>query len=321
MPVPPAQGGTVLGRVLLPLRLFLGVTFTFAGLQKLADPSFLDAKNPTSLQSQLAAVRAGSPLHPVLGLVAGHAVLFGTLIALTEIAVGIGMLLGLLTRLAAVVGALLALSFFLTISWHTRPYYYGSDIVFLFAYTPFILGGAGRVLALDAVLFPRGVPDPRTAPSDERRRLVTTLAALAGGTVVLGGFDAVVGRALRRATPSAQPPTRPTGSAGGSNGKATGTVVAKLSSLPVGGAVQFTDSQGGPAFAVRPAGNDVKGFSAICTHAGCTVAYLDSDHRFHCPCHGAVYDGASGQVLAGPAPLPLSPIRLVVADGEVRLQS
>jgi thiosulfate dehydrogenase (quinone) large subunit len=27
---------------LLPLRLFLGATFTFAGLQKLADPSFLD---------------------------------------------------------------------------------------------------------------------------------------------------------------------------------------------------------------------------------------------------------------------------------------
>ncbi len=317
LPAPPPQRSTPLGRVLLPLRLFLGVTFTFAGLQKLADPGFLDAKNPTSLQSQLAAVRAGSPLHPVLGIVAGHAVLLGTLIALTEMAVGIALLLGLLTRLAAVVGALLAFSFFLTISWHTRPYYYGSDIVFLFAFTPFILAGAGGVLSLDAVLFPNGVPDPRVAPVQERRRLLTTLAALGGGVVALGGFDAVVGRALRSAR-SAAPPSAPAPSTG-SGAPGGGAVVAKLAALPVGGAVPFTDPQGAPAYVVRPAANEVKGFSAICTHAGCTVAYLSADHRFHCPCHGAVYDGASGQVLAGPAPLPLSPIKVVVADGDVRL--
>jgi thiosulfate dehydrogenase [quinone] large subunit len=329
MPAAPPPRGNAIGRVLLPLRLFLGATFTFAGLQKLADPKFLDAKNPTSLQGQLAAVRTGSPLEPILGLVAHHAVLFGTLIALTELAVGIAMLLGLFTRLAAVTGALLALSFFLTISWHTRPYYYGSDIVFLFAYTPFIAVGAGGVLSLDAVLFPHGIPDPRVGPSPERRRLLATLAALGGGVLALGGLDAVIGRAARgsgtgtaTAPPSAAPSAPPSAAAtAGPPATASGPVVAKLADLPVGGAVQFTDSQGAPAYAVRPASNDVKGFSAICTHAGCTVGYVDSDKRFHCPCHGAVYDGASGQVLAGPAPLPLQPIKLVVADGEVHLQA
>ena len=43
-----------LGRVLLPLRAFLGFTFCFAGLQKLANPRFFDAADPASIQAQLA---------------------------------------------------------------------------------------------------------------------------------------------------------------------------------------------------------------------------------------------------------------------------
>jgi len=44
---------------------------------------------------------------------------------------------------AGAAGAVLALTFFLTVSWNTTPYYYGADIVFLFAWTPFITMGAG----------------------------------------------------------------------------------------------------------------------------------------------------------------------------------
>jgi thiosulfate dehydrogenase [quinone] large subunit len=43
----------VLGRALLPLRAFLGFTFCFAGLRKLANPRFFDAADPASIQSQL----------------------------------------------------------------------------------------------------------------------------------------------------------------------------------------------------------------------------------------------------------------------------
>ena len=41
------------GWTLLPLQLFLGVTFVYAGLQKLADPNFLDAAASSSIQAQL----------------------------------------------------------------------------------------------------------------------------------------------------------------------------------------------------------------------------------------------------------------------------
>ena len=53
-PVPSPTAPGVLGRALLPLRAFLGFTFCFAGLQKLATPQFFDAADPASIQAQLA---------------------------------------------------------------------------------------------------------------------------------------------------------------------------------------------------------------------------------------------------------------------------
>jgi thiosulfate dehydrogenase [quinone] large subunit len=41
---------------------------------------------------------------------------------------------------------------FLTVSFHSHPYYTGSDIVFVFAWIPLVLTGAGGVLSADALL-------------------------------------------------------------------------------------------------------------------------------------------------------------------------
>src|SRR3954464_483805 len=128
---------------LLPLRLFLGATFTFAGLQKLADPAYLDAHSPTSVQATMLSLQHQSPIGWLLGLSAHAPVLVGVSIALGELAVGLATLVGLWVRVAAAGGLLLSLTFFLTVSFHTRPYYYGSDIVFLFAWTVPLLAGSG----------------------------------------------------------------------------------------------------------------------------------------------------------------------------------
>src|SRR5947199_24599 len=53
---------------------------------------------------------------------------------------------------AAAGGLVLALMLFLTVSFHASPYYTGSDIVFVFAWTPLLLAGAGDVLSVDGVL-------------------------------------------------------------------------------------------------------------------------------------------------------------------------
>ena len=70
---------------------------------------------------------------------------FGYAIAFGEIAVGIGTLVGLLARVAALGGALISLSLWLTVSWSTTPYYYGNDLAYLMAWLPLVLAGAPAV--------------------------------------------------------------------------------------------------------------------------------------------------------------------------------
>lgn len=144
---PPPAASAIAGWALLPLRAFLGFTFCFAGLQKLANPAFFRASNPAGIQAQMMAASRHSPIHALLTPLAHHGVLIGAVIALGEVAVGIGALVGLLTRVAALGGALISLNLFLAVSFHTNPYYLGSDIVFMFAWLPFIVTGGGQFSA------------------------------------------------------------------------------------------------------------------------------------------------------------------------------
>ena len=150
---------------LLPLRAFLGGTFLYAGLQKLANPGFLDANNPASIQAQLIGASTTSPIGSLVAHLVEHATLLGVGIALGEVAIGVGIVLGLWTRLAALGGMALSFGLFLTVSFHSSPFYTGSDLVFFFAFTPYLLAGAGTHLSLDAVIARRvarreGRPDP-----------------------------------------------------------------------------------------------------------------------------------------------------------------
>lgn len=76
---------------------------------------------------------------------------FGAALARGGPAVGAGTPLGLVARVAALGGALISLSLWLTVSWATRPYYYGNDLVYLVAWLPLVLAGAPSFSA-DALL-------------------------------------------------------------------------------------------------------------------------------------------------------------------------
>jgi thiosulfate dehydrogenase [quinone] large subunit len=162
---PPPRAPYLFGWSILPLRLFLGITFCFAGLQKLANPNFFSANSPSGIHAQLIAAIRVSPLHSLLGHLLSFATPIGVLIALSELAIGLGAVLGLWTRVAAGGGALLSFTLFLTVSFHSSPYYTGADIVFLFAWLPLIVGGSGGVLSLDAVLAERAHREGGLAPS------------------------------------------------------------------------------------------------------------------------------------------------------------
>jgi thiosulfate dehydrogenase (quinone) large subunit len=317
---------------LWPLRLFLGGTFTFAGLQKLANPSYLDPASPTSVQATMLSLRHNSPIGWLLAI-SGHApALVGVLIALGELAVGLATLAGLWVRLTAAGGLLLSLTFFLTVSFHTRPYYYGSDIVFVFAWTVPLIAAAWPDPSMDGWIRTR----TRRDPDPQRRALVLGgagalgLAALAG---VAATLDAVIGRALHASstsgstaasiTPATPIPSR-TPAAAASTPPSTaaaaplpGRHIVAAADVPTGRAVRFSDTNGDPAWLLHETNGDFRAFSAICTHAGCSVDL--SGGEFVCPCHGGRYSARDGSVLGGPPPSPLPAVPVKVVDGDVRL--
>ncbi len=163
--VPPLNAAYSSGWALLVLRAFLGFTFCFAGLQKLANKNFFNSSSPASIQAQLYAYERTSPIHFILGHLVHFAGPVGLLIAFGELAVGIGTLLGLWTRVAALGGLVLSLTLFLSVSFHANPYYTGSDIVFMFAWTPLVIAGSGGVLSVDALLEARARHESGLAPN------------------------------------------------------------------------------------------------------------------------------------------------------------
>lgn len=301
------------GWVLLPLRLFLGVTFTYAGLDKLSDPHFFeDASDPLSVAAQMETFKETSPIGPLVGIAADHPMAVGVLIAIAEIAIGLATLVGLLARLAAVGGALLALNFLLTVSWQTRPFYYGSDIGFFFSWIPFILVGSGGVLSLDAYLRKRRRPEDtmlsrRSLLQYGTAGIVLAAVGLNAAWAAVASRDRLPGKANAGGTtpsPTASP------SAGSTPAPSTAQALAATSEVPVGGVKLVTDPKTGQqAHVLQPTAGKFTCLSAICTHTGCTVAWAGK--QFNCPCHGSKFD-SSGKVLNGPAarPLPSIPVRV-----------
>ena len=342
----PPPASTLSGWALLPLRAFLGFTFTLAGLQKLANPGFFHASDPTSFQFQLKEAAHSSPIHALVSPLQSHAVLIGVILALGEVAVGIGTALGLWARIAAVGGMLLSLSLFLTVSFHASPYYTGSDIVFLFAWIPMLVAGSGGVLSVDAFLAARTAPPARAAaPPDaapshgamapgavdgrtELDRRAFALKAMALGTagalgVLLAGLASGVGRLVGHSSDTsggtgtnsatASVPVT-TAKPGPTPSTPPGHKVLAATMVAIGGSATFNDPKtGDPAVVVQPTAGSFAAFDAICPHEGCTVAYAQPDGLFICPCHGSRFNGVTGALVNGPATRGLTPI--TIAEG------
>ena len=110
--------------------------------------------------------------------------------------------------------------------------------------------------------------------------------------------------------PKAHP--KATAAAPGAGGPNAGSF-AKTSDIPVGGGKIF-DADG--VVVTQPSAGRFVGFSAVCTHAGCTVASV-SGATINCACHGSKFSIADGSVVRGPAAQPLSAVKIVVAQGQI----
>ena len=90
----------------------------------------------------------------------------------------------------------LNLLLFLTNSWHTYPYFLGSDIVFVFAWLPFVVVGAARQPTLEAAL--RRVTASRATPSV--RPPARSAARSVGARPAGGGGDELTRRSVMGAS-------------------------------------------------------------------------------------------------------------------------
>lgn len=63
-------------------------------------------------------------------------------------------------------------------------------------------------------------------------------------------------------------------------------------------------------------GHGLVAYSDVCTHLSCSVLY-QGDGKLHCPCHEGLFDAATGNVLAGPPPRPLTLIQLARHNGMI----
>ena len=189
---PPLQGVTL---ALVLLRLFLGITFIYAGLDKLIDPTFLQASGAGSIGAQLDSFVRASPIGILVEIFARPFPIFtGLVVSVLEIAIGLGALTGLLFRLAAVGGAVLSITFWLTASWAIKPYYYGPDLPYAAGWIVLAIAGHGGRFLLDPWLARQLdlEPDNEAPYSVERRRLIQG-GTLALGTVVIASLGGTLG--------------------------------------------------------------------------------------------------------------------------------
>lgn len=114
-----------------------------------------------------------------------------------------------------------------------------------------------------------------------------------------------------------QEPPPPPPPAGGEDGGSGGAAVASTGDVAVGGGLILADQN---LVITQPTEGEFKGFSATCTHQGCTVSEV-TDGVIVCNCHGSQFSIADGSVvqaaqgLSADQQAPLPPAGIAV-DGD-----
>ena len=110
--------------------------------------------------------------------------------------------------------------------------------------------------------------------------------------------------------PDAEGDAPPTSSAAAGSATGAPAALAKTADIPVGSGVIVDD-----VVVTQTSVGDFKGFSSVCTHAGCNVSEV-VDGLIKCPCHGSEF-GLDGAVVKGPAAKPLASKAITVQGDSI----
>jgi len=74
-----------------------------------------------------------------------------------------------------------------------------------------------------------------------------------------------------------------------------------------------------PVYVSKDAQGQVIVLSAVCTHLGCTVPWVEKEKKFICPCHLGNFS-ADGKLLGGPPPRDMDRLETKVEGGVLKTQ-
>lgn len=95
----------------------------------------------------------------------------------------------------------------------------------------------------------------------------------------------------------------------------TKIIAGKLNKLPINSSKLFRFGRK-PAILINTPNNEVKSFSAVCTHLDCTVQYRKDLEHIWCACHNGHYD-LYGRNIKGPPPKPLEEYVVKIVDDNI----
>lgn len=99
---------------------------------------------------------------------------------------------------------------------------------------------------------------------------------------------------------------------------AESTPVGKAEEIPEGDMRSF--QIGGEDVAVAKVDGKLHAFGNVCTHAHCQLTEGELDGTtVTCPCHGSQFDVTTGNVLNGPATMPVDSYEVSEESGELSI--
>ena len=135
---------------LVPLRVICGLILVLEGWSKLQGDWLHGTPLATSLGNWLAADKPYGFFLPIVKNAHAHPKVFGALVTIGELAVGISLLAGVLTRLGSALGALMLFSFALGNGQGLVPP--GNAVLMGLICLMFVAAPPGRVLGVDVLL-------------------------------------------------------------------------------------------------------------------------------------------------------------------------
>lgn len=264
------------------IRLWLGITWMYAGWEKARDPGFLQSTGATYIGRQLTGYATTSPLGFIFRGLIEHATAVGVFVMIAEFSIGLATLFWVAPTLAAFTGFSMSLGLWIAATWHVKPYFLGSDSAYAVLWLAYFLTLVGRRRRVDLSLERRGVM---------RVGVLGAVAVVAVGAVHFFSRSSAVSKTGSKADPNR---------------------IVELSKLAVGQTHEFVSMSGNPSILFRTT-NGVFAYSQICTHQGCIVSYSPADKLLICPCHGSMYDPFdNAKVLSGPAPSPVPKVNVAI---------